>query len=80
MKKSFGLIVLLVVMCVVFLLVSGAWQRIAPSALDLKAATTGSPDGSARERGTLDLPDLPEARQRTQAHKDQVQDTLAAGE
>jgi hypothetical protein len=84
---SVGLIVLLVALVVVMLLVARSWRSVAPEAIQVSAPN--GPDVNVKYSdhgesaagasiGNGRLPDLPETRQRTDAHAEQVQSALDA--
>src|SRR5262245_54786425 len=86
MRKSFGILMTLVVMAVVLLLVAEAWKKFGPAAISVQQATEGEgpvvvPDhgetgaGQALRQGKL--PRVHEMRKRTDAHSEDVQKALA---
>jgi hypothetical protein len=84
-KKSFGLIVLLVVMTIVFLLVARSWERIAPAALDIGSAGAGAVDDhgqpeAAQAARSGEMPNLRQARQSTDEHATAVRDAATAAD
>jgi hypothetical protein len=86
MRKSFGMVMLVVVMAVVLLLVAQAWSRLAPAAVDVHKATTGQimhDHGQTEAAEALragHLPRLEDAQARTDVHAEDVKQALESGE
>jgi hypothetical protein len=79
------MVVLLVVVAVVLLLVSRAWNEIAPTAVRLdppKSAPelTIQAGGEGAAVGTDRLPDLGDVRRESDEHETQVQQAMSAGD
>lgn len=79
---GFGVVMLLVVVAIVLLLVAKAWNRVAPSAIEVTSPagpTSVSSHGETEAAGQVSsggLPGLSDARQVTDAHAQQVQQAL----
>jgi hypothetical protein len=72
MRKSFGMVMLLIVLVAVLLLVAEAWERFAPTAIEI--------DGAGQELHSGRLPRLQDAQARTDTHVDNVEQALQAAE
>jgi len=79
---SVGIAILIVTMAIVLILVSRAWHRLAPTAIDVgHARPVAVEDHGETEASDAvnagDLPDLDEMRQETDKHAQQVGDALS---
>ena len=85
-RSGLSMLVLVVVMLVVLLLVSKAWQRFGPAAIAVTDPAAAGPvddhgetaAGQALRSG--DLPGLQDAKASTDAHAEQIQQALENSE
>ena len=75
--RGFGVVVLLVTMVIVLMLAAKAWERFGPTAIDVTGAAPGSTHGQPEAAAALeDLPNLDEAKKRTDEHAEEIKKAL----
>jgi len=78
--KGFGFVMLIVVVAIVLYIASHAWQKVAPTALDVSdPGRISAPDRGQSEAAEAlgSLPNLGEMQQETQGHVDRLEEALA---